>query len=134
MRARVYSERLGVLGQNVFVTSTTGAWVLRGAPHYDWQLPAERFSCEQLHTRTRTPVPWPYLIDPSDDIFGWSYAIMPRMPGLQMSDPGVAGGLTHEDRLGLALESAFQCTCSGTASSSGNTFSSRNKRHPGRQG
>src|SRR5215216_2588046 len=96
MGTRMYSERLGVLddrqfqaalarlglgnfvradplsgglfGQNVSVTSTTGAWVLRGMPHYDWQLPAERFSCELLHTRTRTPVPWPYLLDPRDDI------------------------------------------------------------------
>ena len=130
MGARRYSERLGVLddrqfqaalvrlslgdfvradpvsgglfGQNVFLTSTTGAWVLRGVPHYDWQFPAERLSCELLHTRTRTPVPWPYLVDQRDDIFGWSYAIMPRMPGLQLSDPGVAGGLTRKDRLGMA--------------------------------
>ena len=130
MGARLYSQRLGVLddrqfqaalarlglgdfvraepitgglfGQNVFVTSTTGAWVLRGSPHYDWQLPAERFFCELLHTRTRTPVPWPYLLDPRDDIFGWSYAIMPRMPGLNLSEPSVAGGLTREDRLGMA--------------------------------
>jgi hygromycin-B 7''-O-kinase len=75
---------------------------LRGAPHYDWQLPAERFSCELLHSRTRTPVPWPYLVDPRDDIFGWSYAIMPRMPGLNLSDPGAAGRLTREDRLSMA--------------------------------
>jgi aminoglycoside phosphotransferase (APT) family kinase protein len=71
-------------------------------PHYDWQLPAEQFFCELLHTRTRTPVPWPYLLDPRDDIFGWSYAIMPRMPGLQPSDPGVAGALAGKDRLGMA--------------------------------
>ena len=130
MATRRYSERLGVLddrqfqaalarldlgafvradpvvgglfGQNVFVTSTTGQWVLRGVPHYDWQFPAERFSCELLHTRTRAPVPWPYLVDPRDDIFGWSYAIMPRMPGLQLSDPHVAGRLTRQDRLGMA--------------------------------
>jgi hygromycin-B 7''-O-kinase len=130
MGARMYSERLGALderqfqaalarlglgdfvradpvsgglfGQNVFVTSTTGAWVLRGAPHYAWQFPAERFFCELLHTRTRTPVPWPYLVDPSDDIFGWSYAIMQRMPGLQLSDPSIARGLTRTDRLGMA--------------------------------
>jgi hygromycin-B 7''-O-kinase len=134
MGARMYSERLGVLddqqfqaalarlglgdfvraepisgglfGQNVFLTSTTGAWVLRGVPHYDWQFFAERFSCELLHTRTRTPVPWPYLLDPREDIFGWSYAIMPRMPGLHLSDPSVAGALTRKDRLGMALAMA----------------------------
>jgi hygromycin-B 7''-O-kinase len=131
MSARMYSERLGVLndwqfqaalerlglgnfvraaplsgglfGQNVFVSSTTGDWVLRGVPHYEWQLPAEQFFCELLHTRTRTPVPWPYLVDPRDDIFGWSYAIMPRMPGLQTSDPSITGALTRSDRLGMAL-------------------------------
>jgi hygromycin-B 7''-O-kinase len=71
----------GLFGQNVFVASTTGEYVLRGAPHYDWQLPAERFFARLLHERTRAPVPWPYLLDPGDDIFGWSYAVMPRMPG-----------------------------------------------------
>ena len=130
MAARKYSERLGVIddrqfeaalarmglgdfvraepisgglfGQNVFVTSTMGDWVLRGVPHYDWQLPAEQFFCELLHTRTRTPAPWPYLLDPSDDIFGWSYAIMPRMPGFQPSEPMMADDLTHMDRIGIA--------------------------------
>jgi hypothetical protein len=33
------------------------------------------------------PVPWPYLIDPTPDIFGWSFVLMPRMPGLQLADP-----------------------------------------------
>ena len=130
MAARVYSERLGTLddrqfqaalarlglgdfvraepvsgglfGQNVFVTSTTGDWVLRGAPHYDWQLPAEQFFCDQLHARTMTPVAWPYLIDARDDIFGWSYAIMPRMPGANLSVAEEGGALTRQDRLGIA--------------------------------
>src|SRR5215217_9186712 len=92
----------GLFGQNVFVTSTTGEYVLRGAPHYDWQLPSERFFARLLHERTRAPVPWPYILDPDDDIFGWSYAVMPRMPGLQLSDTAVAAGLTRKDRLGIA--------------------------------
>ena len=58
----------GLFGQNVFVTSTIGEYVLRGAPHYDWQLPAERFFARLIHERTRTPVPWPYILDPDDDI------------------------------------------------------------------
>lgn len=130
MGARRYSERLGVLddrqfqaalarlglgdfvraepisgglfGQNVFVTSTTGQWVLRGVPHYDWQFPAEHFFCDVLHRRTSAPVPWPYLIDLHDDIFGWSYALMPRMPGLQLSDHGGAETITPRDRHGMA--------------------------------
>ena len=137
--ARIYSERLGVLadqqfqtalarwglgdfvraepvtgglfGQNVFVTSTTGTWVLRGVPHYDWQFPAEQFVCDLLHMRTQTPVPWPYLIDPCDDIFGWSYALMPRMPGLQPADPAVAHRLAPTDRLGMAQAMAENLAC-----------------------
>src|SRR5918999_571877 len=91
----------GLFGQNVFVTSTTGEYVLRGAPHYDWQLPAERFFARLLRERTLAPVPWPYVIDPTDDIFGWSYAVMPRMPGLQPSGAALAG-LSPADRLGMA--------------------------------
>lgn len=92
----------GLFGQNVFISSTTGEYVLRGAPHYDWQLPSERFFARLLHERTRAPVPWPYLLDPGDDIFGWSYALMPRMPGLQLSDRAAAEGLTRDERIGMA--------------------------------
>lgn len=92
----------GLFGQNVFVASTTGEYVLRGAPHYGWQLPTERFFARLLHDRTRAPVPWPYVLDPGDDIFGWSYAIMPRMPGLQFSDLVAAERLTSDERLGMA--------------------------------
>jgi len=92
----------GLFGQNVFVASTTGEYVLRGAPHYDWQLPAEQFFARLLHERTSAPVPWPYLLDPDDDIFGWSYAVMPRMPGLKHSDLAASGGLTSDERLGMA--------------------------------
>jgi hygromycin-B 7''-O-kinase len=92
----------GLFGQNVFVASTTGEYVLRGAPHYDWQLPSERFFARLLHERTRAPVPWPYILDPDDDIFGWSYALMPRMPGLQLSDRAAAEGLTRDERFGMA--------------------------------
>jgi hypothetical protein len=92
----------GLFGQNVFVTSTAGEWVLRGAPHYPWQFPAERFFARLLHERTRAPVPWPYLLDPAADIFGWSYVLMPRMPGLQLSDRRLVAGLGRADRLGIA--------------------------------
>src|SRR5215210_7844751 len=92
----------GLFGQNVFLTSTLGEYVLRGAPHYDWQLPAERFFARLLHERTRAPVPWPYILDPGDDIFGWSYALMPRMPGLKPSDIAAGEALTSDERLGMA--------------------------------
>src|ERR687893_1009996 len=92
----------GLFGQNVYVTSTMGEYVLRGAPHYDWQLPTERFFARLLHERTRAQVPWPYLLDPGDDIFGWSYAVMPRMHGLKPSDVEAAAGLTRDERIGMA--------------------------------
>ena len=92
----------GIFGQNVFVTSSQGDFVLRGQPHFWWQFPMEQFYVEQLHERTQVPVPWPYLIDPASDIFGWSYVIMPRMPGLQVTDPGVQSQLGPEDKRGIA--------------------------------
>lgn len=92
----------GSFGQNVFVTSTEGEYVLRGDPHFWWQFPTEEFFTQLLHERTRVPVPWPYLIDPTPDIFGWSFVIMPRMPGLQLIDPHVKERLSAAERLGIA--------------------------------
>ncbi len=92
----------GNFGQNVFVSSTTGEYVLRGQPHFWWQFPTEQFFTQQLHERTHVPVPWPYLIDSSTDIFGWSFVIMPRMPGLQLADPQVKEQLGLADRRGIA--------------------------------
>ncbi len=88
----------GLFGQNVFVESTTGEYVLRGSPHFWWQFPTEQFFAHQLHTRTHVPVPWPYLIDPTEEIFGWSFAVMPRMPGLQLADSLVKKQLGSADR------------------------------------
>jgi Ser/Thr protein kinase RdoA (MazF antagonist) len=92
----------GLFGQNVFVSSDAGEYVLRGCPHYDWQFPCEQFFARLLHERTAAPVPWPYRLDPADDIFGWSYVLMPRLPGLQLADAAVRAALTPEDRLELA--------------------------------
>lgn len=71
----------GLFGQNVFLTSTRGQFVFRGHPHGDWQFPKERWFARQLHERTAVPVPWPYLVEQSPELFGWSYSVMPRMPG-----------------------------------------------------
>jgi hygromycin-B 7''-O-kinase len=76
----------GLFGQNLFLTSSTGEYLLRGVPHYSWQFKSERFFAELLHGNTSVPVPWPYLLDESNDIFGWSYVIMPRLKGHQLSD------------------------------------------------
>jgi hygromycin-B 7''-O-kinase len=92
----------GLFGQNVFVASTAGEYVLRGVPHYDWQLPCERFFVRLLHEHTRAPVPWPYLLDPDDDIFGWSYAVMPRMPGAKSEDLAADENFASDERRELA--------------------------------
>jgi aminoglycoside phosphotransferase (APT) family kinase protein len=54
----------GLFGQNMFVTSYCRRIVLRGAPHYDWQFPTEKFFIEQLQANTRVPVPYPYRFQP----------------------------------------------------------------------
>jgi len=92
----------GLFGQNVFVTSSQGEFVLRGVPHYPWQFPTERFFVERMHERTQVPVPYPYLLEPATDIFGWSFAIMPRLAGVSMMDEAVAAGLTDADKVAVA--------------------------------
>jgi aminoglycoside phosphotransferase (APT) family kinase protein len=72
----------GLFGQNVFVTSTRGEWVLRGCPHFPWQLPKERLAARLIHEATRLAAPWPYLLEESPALFGWSWALMPRLPGV----------------------------------------------------
>jgi hygromycin-B 7''-O-kinase len=93
----------GLFGQNIFVTSTGGEFVLRGAPHHQWQLPTEQFFARMLAERTRVPAPWPFFIDPRNDIFGWSFAIMPKMRGLPLSDFRAKRSLTQDDRRAITL-------------------------------
>ena len=106
----------GLFGQNVFVTTTDGEFVLRGAPHWvkdvdeteyrredRHQFTSERWFAEQLHTHTKTPVPWPIHHDRSDDIFGWPYLVMPKMPGLCTDERSILTALGPEDRRGVAV-------------------------------
>lgn len=92
----------GLFGQNVFLTSTRGEFVLRGVPHYPWQFPTEQYFVNELHAKTCVPVPYPYQIDSSSDIFGWSFVIMPRLPGLQLQNKAVTTQLTLHDRLEIS--------------------------------
>ena len=71
----------GLFGQNVFVTSDRGEWVFRGAPHWPWQFAKERWFAERAHAQTSAPVPWPYRVETSTELFGWGFAWMPRLPG-----------------------------------------------------
>jgi len=92
----------GLFGQNVFVTSTKGEYVFRGNPLYPGQFEIERFMAEQLHSKTKTPVPWPYFVDEKPDFFGWPYAIMPRLTGLQLASSEVRSEISEADCLGIA--------------------------------
>jgi hygromycin-B 7''-O-kinase len=105
----------GLFGQNVFVTSTTGEYVLRGAPHWvrdpgardyrpedRWQFTKEAFFVEQLHAHTAVPVPWPYRHDTAADIFGWPYVLMPRMPGRCFDDRSVLKAVDADARRAIA--------------------------------
>jgi hygromycin-B 7''-O-kinase len=105
----------GLFGQNVFLTTAAGEFVFRGVPHWvkrldetAWrpddrlQFTAEAFFVRQLHERTLAPVPWPYLHDEASDIFGWPYAVMPRMPGLCVSDREIRKVLGPKDRRAVA--------------------------------
>lgn len=76
----------GLFGQNVMLSTSAGEYVLRGAPWPAWQLPMERYVAEIIHGHTKVPAPWPYLIDESSDIFGWPFAIMPRLAGESIGD------------------------------------------------
>ncbi len=106
----------GLFGQNVFVTTTTGEFVLRGAPHWvkgpnetswrqedRWQFTKERFFASQLHERTNAPVPWPMLHDESSDILGWPYLVMPRMPGVCFDERSIRKALPPEHRRDVAV-------------------------------
>lgn len=92
----------GLSKRNIFLTTTKGEFVFRGAPHTPYQFLAERYYTRNLHERTRVPVPWPYLVDTNEDIFGWNYVIMPRLPGLQLADRMVRERLTREEKRGIA--------------------------------
>ena len=94
--------RFGNIGQHVFLTSTQGNFVLRGAPLDATQFPCERWFMQQLHEHTQVPIPWPYLLDRRSDIFGWNYILMPRLPGLSLADWQAKQGLPQEARQSIA--------------------------------
>jgi aminoglycoside phosphotransferase (APT) family kinase protein len=79
----------GHLGQNVFLTTATGAYVLRGNPFRPGQFRTEGFFARLIaeHTSLTTPLPWHH--DPSQDIFGWEYVLAPRLRGVASHDPAM---------------------------------------------
>ncbi|WP_438350093.1 aminoglycoside phosphotransferase family protein [Paenibacillus sp. FA6] len=84
----------GVMQQTMFVSSTKGDFVLKGNPLFDAQFIEEKYFVDQLHQHTKLNVPSPYLIDKSDDIFGWRYSLMPRLPGSHINASDIQAQLT----------------------------------------
>ncbi|OAB43370.1 aminoglycoside phosphotransferase family protein [Paenibacillus glacialis] len=98
---------LGVMGQTMFVSSSTGDYILKGNPLFHGQFLEEKFFIDHLNQHTSLHVPSPYLIDESEDIFGWSYSIMPRLPGSHMNAVDIQSILTTtEDKESLVLLAA----------------------------
>jgi hygromycin-B 7''-O-kinase len=93
----------GLFGQNVFLTSTRGQFVLRGKPHYPWQFPNERLFVDLLHAHTRVPVPHPYLLCDDRSIFGWEFVLMPRLPGRNLSDDPSEDAFPEDERREIAV-------------------------------
>lgn len=72
----------GLFGQNVILTMSDGSrYVLRGNPHGHVQLTKERVVARLIYERSSLPAPWPYEVSDDTEIFGWTFAIMPCLPG-----------------------------------------------------
>jgi hygromycin-B 7''-O-kinase len=85
----------GLFGQNILLETSEGSFVFRGAPHwddheeFDWHFQKERFFSRVVHeSDSGPPVPWPYQLEEDDTLFGWPFAIMPRLPGIALWPPG----------------------------------------------
>lgn len=92
----------GLFGQIVLLETDAGRYAMRGHPH-PGQLERERYIAGLAHARSAVPVPWPYRVDETPDIFGWPYAIMPRLPGVQLADGDARESLTDDDLTGVAV-------------------------------
>lgn len=84
----------GLFGKNIALRTDRGEWVLRGDPwpmHVDDQYRRERFFAAAVRGACDVPVPWPYQIEPDESLFGWPYALIPRLGGrLDRTDAGAA--------------------------------------------
>lgn len=91
----------GVGNQTLFVRSSSGVYVLKGNPLFSSQFIEEKFYVDNLLRLTKLPVPSPYLVDEQEDIFGWSYSIMPRLTGRHINEPEFEE-LSGEDKKQIA--------------------------------
>ncbi len=90
----------GPFGQNVVIETSDGSFVLRGNPHGHDQLTKERRVAAFVAERSSLPVPWPYEVHEDTEIFGWTFAVVPYLPG----EPGADlwGPADDDARIDLA--------------------------------
>lgn len=100
----------GLFGQNVLVTASSGEYIFRGAPHWnpagedDWQFQKERFFSRLVHDNPAgPPVAWPYLLEEGREIFGWGFALQPRLPGGPLLQP-MADNYSPGDQTAMAAQ------------------------------
>ena len=91
----------GLFGQNLALGTTEGEFVLRGNPHGHVQLVKERRVARFIDERSSLPAPWPYEVTDDTDIFGWTFAIMPLLPGA--SGEAIREAADEGERLQLAM-------------------------------
>jgi len=101
--------RTGLFGQNVYLATSEGEFVFRGAPHWyggrrddRYQFAKEAVFIRLVHERTGAPAPWPAHYDPRSDIFGWPYLVMPRMPGACFNERSIRKALAPHARREVA--------------------------------
>ncbi|MEM6430834.1 MAG: aminoglycoside phosphotransferase family protein [Deinococcota bacterium] len=94
----------GLFKQNVLLETQHGEWIFRGCSHYSWQFPKERFFANFIAEQTNLPTPRPYLIDTSLEHFHYDFALMPKMPGIQLSDQSLLESLSDDDFKKIAYE------------------------------
>lgn len=101
----ITAERVsgGNFGQNIFLRSTDGEFVFRGNPLLPWQFHKERFMARMLSGGSPLAAPWPYFHEPETGLFGWEFAIMPRLAGLQLSDRSFYEPLPMVDKRNIAV-------------------------------
>jgi hygromycin-B 7''-O-kinase len=92
----------GNFGQNAFLDTDQGRYVLRGNPLFPGQFAKESFFATVFHDHCSVPAPWPYHYEPSIELFGWPFVIMGRMEGRQVADQELYASLTLSERGELA--------------------------------
>ncbi|WP_152361108.1 phosphotransferase family protein [Microlunatus speluncae] len=92
----------GNFGQNAFLDTDRGRYVLRGNPLLPGQFAKEAYFARVFHDHCQLPAPWPYCYEPSTELFGWPYVIMGRLDGRQVADEQVYAALTATERAELA--------------------------------